>query len=261
MCALHFLKLSCWTERCYKMTLWCWIQHFTNCPHLSLTQTIAVASNICEDGLPLDVWQTVAPDWLLLFYSVPVNYGWRSLLQSLRLFFWAGSDSHGNSELCFLMQNLHIHSTLHCDVLWLLPKPLKHNWFCLIKFNFFCELAFLNCVHLYNGWLPPHKTHQLCVATYARLVGLLTPLMLFLGCYLAWISSRAWHLPSRNLMIASKWFLGKLPSFPIFSGYSSTCSIILWDNNTSCNSMLQSNALIALNFLCTDILKKWARLD
>jgi hypothetical protein len=82
----------------------------------------------------LDVWQTVTPDWPLLPCSVLVTCDWRSLLQSLQLFFWAGSDSHGNSELWFLLQNLHLHSTLHCDVLWLLPKQLKHNWFCLIKF-------------------------------------------------------------------------------------------------------------------------------
>jgi hypothetical protein len=98
--------------------------HFTNCPYLFLTWTIAVASSICEDGFPLDVWQNLTTDWLLLFCSVLVGYGWHSLLQSLRLFFWAGLDSHGKSELCVLLQNLYLHSALHCAVLWLLPRQL-----------------------------------------------------------------------------------------------------------------------------------------
>ena len=101
------------------------------------------------------------------------------------------------------------------------PKQLKHNWFCLIIFNLCCELAFLNCSQLYKGWLPLHKTHELYVATYlvtyALLVGLLTQLLLlFLGGWLAWRSSRYWHLPSRNLIIASSslnpW---EIASFPI----------------------------------------------
>jgi len=48
--------------------------------HIYPWQTTAVASSICEDGLPLDVWQTVTPDWLLLFCSVLVGCGRCSLL-------------------------------------------------------------------------------------------------------------------------------------------------------------------------------------
>jgi len=205
--------------------------HFTNCPHLFLTYTIAVASSICEDGLPLDVWQTVTPDWLLLFCSFLVNCGWQSLLQSLGLFFWTDSNLHGNSELRFLLQNLHFHSTLYCNVLWLLPKQLKHTWFCLINFNLCCELAFLNYLHLYKGWLPLHETHELCVATYACLVGLLTPeLLLFLGCWFALINSRAWHSLSKNLITASSSVMPWESAFisHCFLVASSTCSNNMW---------------------------------
>jgi len=47
--------------------------------HIYPRQTIAVASSICEDGLPSDVWQTVTPYWVLLFYSVLVGCGRCSL--------------------------------------------------------------------------------------------------------------------------------------------------------------------------------------
>ena len=163
-------------------------------------------------------------------------------------FFWTGSDSHGNSGLCFLLQNLHLHSTLHCDVLWLLPKQLKHNWFCFIKFNLCCEVAFLNCFY---------TKHELCVATYACLVGLLTPLLLlFLRCWLVWISSRAWHLPSRHLMIASSSAIPWETAFisHCFLVTSSTCSINIWDN-TLCKGMLKANALTAFKLLWNWLIK------
>ena len=80
---------------------------------------------------------------------------------------------------------------------------------------------------------------------------LLLSLLQFLGWWLAWINSRAWHLPSRNLIISlssvthcetafiSNWFLVM----------SSTCSINIWNNNTSCKGMHKSNAVKAIKLL------------
>jgi len=92
--------------------------------------------------------------------------------------------------------------------------------------------------------------HMSCVATYACLVRLLTPLLLlFLGCWLAWISLRAWHLSSRNLIIASSsvttWETALISH--CFLVTSSTCSINICD--ISCKGMLKSNALIAFKLL------------
>jgi len=90
--------------------------------------------------------QSITPDWLLLFSSVLIGCSCYSLLPSLRLLtFWAGLHSHGENELCFLLQNLHFLSTLHYGALWLLPRQMKHNWFSLIRFNLCSEVAFLNC--------------------------------------------------------------------------------------------------------------------
>ena len=131
-------------------------------------------------------------------------------------------------------------------------EAIKTNWFCLIKFNLCCELIFLNCLHMYNGCLLLHETHELCVTTYACLIGLLTPLLLlFLGCWLALISSIAWHLPSRNLITASSSVIPWETAFisHCFLVTSSTCSINIWYNNTSCKGMLKSNALITFKLL------------
>lgn len=127
------------------------------------------------------------------------------------------------------------------------------NWFCLMIFRLSCELALLNCLHLYKGWLSLHKTHELCVATYACLVCLLMLLLLLvsLGCLLARISSRAWHLPSRKWMSSSSSVTPCVTAFisHCFLVNSSTCSVSIWDDNTSCKGMPKSNALTAFKLL------------
>jgi hypothetical protein len=180
-------------------------------------------------------------------YSFSSGWLWlTSLLQSFRLIFWVGLESHGNRELCSVLQNLHLHSTSHCAVLWLLHKQLKNNWFCLINFNHCCELPFLNCLYLHV-----HKTHELCVATYAWLVSFLKPLLLlFLVCWLARNISRAWHLAFRNLIIASRSVIPwetALISY-CFRVTSSTCYITIC-YNISCKVMLKYNALKAFKLL------------
>ena len=79
---------------------------------------------------------------------------------------------------------------------------------------------------------------------------LMPPLLISLGCWLAWISQRAWRLPSRDLIISSSsvtpW--KNCLHFHCFL-VSSTCSIYIWDDNASCKSMLKSNALITFKLL------------
>ena len=98
-----------------------------------------------------------------------------------------------------------------------------------------------------------YTKHMNCVWLHNEcLVGLLTPLLLlFLGCLRGWISSRAWHLPYRNLIITSGSVIPWETAFiyPCFLVTSSTCSINIWNNSTSYKGMLKSNALIAFKLL------------
>jgi len=69
-CASNLLKWSRWTKRsltigpCHEESNN--TQHFTNCPYLSLTKTIAVTNRICEDDLHLNVRQTLFINRVLL---------------------------------------------------------------------------------------------------------------------------------------------------------------------------------------------------
>ena len=98
-----------------------------------------------------------------------------------------------------------------------------------------------------------HNIWAICVTIYACLVLLLTLLLLllFLDCRLAWISLRAWHLPSRILIIFSSSVTPWVTAFisHCFLVTSSTYSINIWDNNSSCKGTLKYNALIAFKLL------------
>ena len=97
-------------------------------------------------------------------------------------------------------------------------------------------------------------TQNTCfVCGYIWVLGLilLISLLQFPGWWLAWISSRAWHLPSRNLISSFSSVTHCVTALisHCFLVTSSTCSIDIWDNNTSCKGMLKSNALKAFKLL------------